>query len=129
MTAGRHDLVIERGARFSRTFRFRDSEGELIDLAGRVARFTIRAPDVNGAIVLDLNSADSPEKLELGDEGEWIVDLGALQTAADVPEDGVCNGWYTLKDWPEGDEDDATRRVEGFIRWSPESTRDDESGA
>lgn len=125
----RYDVVIEKGAKWTRIFRCLESDGETpIDLTGYVARFTIRSPDVSGDIVLDAQSDDTSGQVTInGAAGEIAVDFGALSTAAEAPDDG-CKGWYTLKRWPDGDEDEAERVTEGYVRWSPESTRDDPSG-
>lgn len=130
MRAVRYDLVIEKGARESRVFRYLDSAREPIDLTGYEARLTIRAPDVDGDIVegMDLRTSDSPASLTIdGTAGEIAVDLSALLTIND-PDTG-CEGWYTLKVWPSSAPGDAIRLAEGRVRWSPESTRDDVSGA
>ena len=126
----RYDIVIEKGATWTRTFQCLESDGETpIDLTGYVARLTIRSPDVDGEIVLDARSDTSdPEIVIDGPEGKIEVDLGALATSADTLA-GVCKGWYTLKRWPDGSEDEANRVAEGYVRWAPESTRDDPSGA
>lgn len=130
MRAVRYDLVIEKGARESRIFRYLDSERAAIDLTGFEARFTIRAPDVDGDIVegMDLRTSDSPPAITIaGTAGEITVDLSALLTL-NAPVDG-CKGWYTLKIWPTANPGQAIRLAEGNVRWIPESTRDDVSGA
>lgn len=131
MRAVRYDLVIEKGAKLSRVFRYLDSEREAIDLTGYEARFTIRAPDVDGDIVEGLDSTTSggsSSMIEIdGEAGEIAVDVSALLTV-ESPASG-CKGWYTLKIWPASTPGDAIRLAEGAVRWSPESTRDDVSGA
>lgn len=128
MRAVRYDLVIEKGAKLTRVFRYLDSAGEAIDLTGYDARFTIRAPDVDGDIVIDLKTTDSDPAVTIdGPAGEVTVALDAL-LSTEAPESG-CKGWHTLKVWPTAAPDEAIRLVEGPARWSPESSRDDESGA
>ena len=130
MRAVRYDLVIEKGAKLSRVFRYLDSEREAIDLTDYSARFTIRSPDVDGEVVdgLDLNTTDDPTSISIdGEAGEVAVDLSALLTVND-PGSG-CKGWYTLKVWPTATPADAIRLAEGAVKWVPESTRDDVSGA
>jgi len=126
MRAVRYDLVIEKGAKLSRIFRYLDSELEPIDLSDHVARFTIRAPGVDGTMVLDEQSdASSTSWLDIdGPLGEISVDLSALLTVEEL-EDG-CRGWYTLKVWPAGEPENAIRLAEGSVRWVPEATVDDE---
>lgn len=123
--------VIEKGAEYALDFQCLESDEEtLVDLTDTVARFTIRAPDASGVIVYDVRSDDT--------SGELALDLATSTFQLRIPAsvtallgDGVdgCKGWATMKRWPSGDEDAAVRMAEGPVRWSPESTRDDESGA
>lgn len=128
MSAGRYDLKIEKGARLVQTFAYLDDAEEPIDLSGYEGRFTIRTPDADGAIVagFDLQTSDTAPAIAVGggdDANEIEVDLSALLTV-DGPADG-CKGWYTLKVWPPGEPENADRIAEGYVRWSPESSRDD----
>lgn len=125
MTAVRDDWVIEKGAIFSRAFQYLDPDTEEpIDLTGYVARLTIRAPNVDGAIVAEYLSSASGSPLTV-DGAEGTLDFAAdVVDSLDAPADG-CMGWYTLKAWPDGQESQAIRFAEGVVRWSPESTRSD----
>lgn len=122
------DFVIEKGAEYALDFQCLESDGETQkDLTARDARFTIRAPDANGTIVFDVGLGDSSGALTVDlDTSTYQLRIPASATAA--LDADACKGWATLKDWPASDEDAAVRLAEGPARWSPESTRDDESG-
>lgn len=133
MPAARDDWIIERGAAFSRSFQYTDLETEEpvpFESTPMVAELAIRAPNAAGDLVERYLSTDADSPVSI-DEADGVIDVELLSshTRDDVPDEGGCDGWYTLRAWPVGDEDHAIRMAEGFVRWTPESTRPDESEA
>lgn len=131
MTIRADDLTIERGAELLLYFRLTDpTTGDPVDVTGWGARWTVRTPNANGELVTgyDLSTGDSPPGIEIADgpDGLFLVRLDAETTR--VGPDDSCRGWQTFKGW-ESDPLAAKRYAEGVVRWSEESTRDDESGA
>jgi hypothetical protein len=111
-----YDLEIEQGATFSRLFRWKDSEGVLVDLTGYTARMQIRrkfssataeysATTENGAIVLG------------GALGTIQLTISATDTAALTCVSGVYD--LELVD----SEGVVTRFVQGNVTVSREVTR------
>lgn len=128
MRAVRYDLYIEKGATLTRIFRYKDSDGDAIDLTGYVARMKVRANNHAGDVVdgFDLSTENSPPELVIdGTAGEIALTVADEVTAA-VPA-ATCAGVYDLEiESPTGE---VTRLAEGKVRFSPEATRDDVSGA
>lgn len=118
MTAGTFNFTVELGATFLQTFRWKDKEGDLVDLSGYTARMHIRryvnseSPEViltteNGRITLG------------GADGTITLSLSAAETSAvDIP-----NGVYDLE--LESADGHVTRLLEGTVTFSREVTRDD----
>ena len=127
MRAVRYDLYIEKGATFSRVFRYKDADGVAIDLTGYVARLMVRSPDHTGTVVVgfDLSTENSPAEITIdGAAGEVVVEVADEVTAA--VDDATCSGVYDLEiESPAGK---VTRLAEGRVRFSPEATRPDVSG-
>jgi hypothetical protein len=128
MRAVRYDLYIEKGATFSRVFRYKDANGVAIDLTGYVARMKVRAPDHAGDVVagFDLSVENSPPEITIdGEAGEVAVEIADEITEA--VDSATCAGVYDLEiESPAGK---VTRLVEGKVRFSPEATRPDVSGS
>lgn len=76
MTAAKYNLVIEQGATLEKKFRWRDSNGEAIDLAGWSAELTIR--EIYGTDSLVLSSANGDITFQPSDASEDEVDEPAL---------------------------------------------------
>lgn len=122
MPAGRHDILIEKGATYRQVFQYLDADENAIDLTGWSARMKVRTPDYEGDVVhgFDLDTNASPGGITISaEDGEITVEVSAEDTAAVAAD--VCRGVYDIElEDPDGV---VVRLVEGRVRFSPESTR------
>lgn len=122
MPAGRHDILIEKGATYRQVFQYLDADENAIDLTGWSARMKVRSPDWQGDVVpgFDLSSDASPGGITItAATGEVTVEVAATDTAA--IESDICRGVYDLE--LEGPDGVVVRLIEGRIAIVPEVTR------
>lgn len=81
MSAGHLDLVIEKGATFSKILTWKDSEGSLVNLTGYTARMKVKESYSSSSAILDLTTENS--KISLGGaNGTITITVSATDTAA-----------------------------------------------
>jgi hypothetical protein len=115
VAAAQYDLTIEAGATFTKVFRWRNAEGDPIDLTGYTARMQIRETYASPTPLVSLTTG-SGITLEAAD-GVVNVEITADQTAALAARRGV----YDLE--LEDASGFVTRLVEGKVTIRPEVTR------
>lgn len=114
MTAGTHNLVIEKGATFSRTFTYKDANGALINLTGYTARMHIRKQKGSVDMLVSLTSSSG---ITLGGAlGTVAIVISATATAAIAVDSGVYDIELVTGDT-------VLRFLEGTVTFSPEVTR------
>jgi len=112
MPAAKINLTIEKGAKYYKTFIWRDSTKTAISLAGLSARMHIREQIGDVGFVLELTTTNSRILLEDGAEtGRIDLIIGATDTDALSIETGV----YDLELYNAGDPDDVNRLIEGVV--------------
>lgn len=80
MTAAVHNFTIEQGATLSKSFVWKDSNGDAIDLTGYTARMQIRE-NVSASTAL-VSATTENSKIDIVDaEGKVTVTLSATETA------------------------------------------------
>lgn len=113
--AALYNTTIEKGATFRKTFVWRDSDGELVDLTGFTARMQIRRSVTSSTAEVSLTSSSG---IVLGTtNGQAQVTISATVTAALEFTSGV----YDLEF--EDADGFVTRLVEGSVQVKPEVTR------
>lgn len=119
MAAANYDILIEQGATFKLMLRWKDSEGDPIDLTGYAARMQVRPFVLSDEVLLSLTD-DSDGGITLGGvEGTIEIEAEADQTELI----GSRKGVYDLE--LVTPQDDVIRLVQGTVQISPEVTRDD----
>jgi len=118
MAAANYDILIEQGATFNLTIRWKDSDGQGIDLDGFEARMQIRKSSQSDTVELELTSDGSDESITFGSDYGFInIDVDANITAGLE----IRRGVYDLELInPAGD---VTRLVQGSVTISPEVTK------
>lgn len=110
--AGKLNITIEQGAKFSLSLLWTDSANAPIALGTYKARMMIRHQIDDAAPLVDLTSDAGDIDLEPGAvTGKIVVNIGA--TATDLL--GVSGGVYDLELFDSVDVDDVVRLVEGKV--------------
>lgn len=113
--AALYNITIEKGATFRKTFVWRDSDGELVDLTSYTARMQIRRTISSATAEVSLTSSSG---IVLGGAlGTAQVTIEATETA-DLE---FTSGVYDLEFEDSGGF--VTRLVEGSVQVKPEVTR------
>lgn len=94
MRAASYNLTIEQGAKFDRTFTWKDSTGTVIDLTGYTARMPIKDLSGNDIITLSTTTDDDGNGITLGGEAGTITLL--IKTATTTAMD-FTQGKYNLE--------------------------------
>lgn len=118
--AGRYDLLIDQGSTFTRTFIYKDQNGDVIDITGRTPRMMIRdTHNAAGAPLFDSDLEAGSLTIPNGTDGKIeLVMTDEITQALPAPVDAA----YDI----ELDEAGAiTRILEGAVITSPNVTRDD----
>lgn len=118
MTAATRDLVIEQGATFYQPLRWKDSDGNPIDLTNYTARMQIRRNHESDVVLLSLTTENS--RIELGGS---LGTINLIITAADTKDLNFSEAVYDLE-LIDGN-GKVTRLLQGAVTLSPEVTRDD----
>lgn len=115
--AAQYDLVIDQGATFTRTFVYKDDDGNVIDLTDYEARMQIRAHPTSVQYVYSTTT----------DGGDLTITAGEGKVALEIPDDTTQAfpapfvGAYDIEiESPDGV---VTRLVEGSVRVTPNVTR------
>ena len=116
MTAGKHDIIIEQGSSFKRTFIWKDSAGDPVNITGYSAAMMIknRKSDASGAAIFNKTNANG--EIDLGGaNGTITINIAGGDTAS------------MDFDWAYWDIEltsgaDITRLLEGKVRLSKEVT-------
>lgn len=118
MAAANYDILIEQGATFKLNLRWKDSEGQGIDLWGYEARMQIRKSSQAETVELELTSDGSDESITFGSDYGFInIEIDAARTT-DLD---IRRGVYDLElISPYGD---VTRLIQGAVTVSPEVTK------
>ena len=115
MPAATHDITIEQGTTYEKTFTWKDSDGVAIDITGYSARMQIRTRKSASSTLLSITDADY---ITLGDSaGTIAISIPAATTAALDFRSGV----YDLELVSPGGT--VYRLVEGTVELSKEVTR------
>jgi len=118
MAAANYDILIEQGATFLLNLRWKDSEGDGIDLLGYEARMQIRKSSQSPTIELELTSDGSDQSITFGtDYGFISLEIDAVTTSQLEIRRGVYD--FELVS-PTGE---VTRLVQGSVTVSPEVTK------
>ena len=111
----KYDLFIEQGAEFTKSFEWKDSTGEPVDLTGYTARMQIRPSVSSDTVIASLTTENGRITLG-GTAGTISLFLGATVT------DGISKGGvYDLE--LVQTEDNVVRFAEGSVTVSKEVTR------
>lgn len=114
--ASLYNLTIEAGATFTRTFVWRDNDGNLMDLDGYTARMQIRSTRTASSFALEATTENGKITIN-GEDGEIVLTISATETAALE----ITSGVYDLE--LISGEGVVTRLTEGSVFISPEVTR------
>jgi len=112
MPAAKINLTIEKGAKYDKTFVWRDSSKVAISLAGLSARMQIREFTDSAGFELELTTTNARIVLEAGAEiGRIDLALGATLTDSLT----ITSGVFDLELYDAGDADNVTRLMEGVV--------------
>lgn len=112
MSAAIKNLTIEKGARYFKTFIWRDKTKTPISLSGLSARMHIRENLEDAGFEIELTTTNGRIQLEAGAEtGRIDLVLGATLTDAL----SITLGVYDLELYDQTDPDDVNRLMEGVV--------------
>jgi hypothetical protein len=118
MSAGRHDLIIEQGATFTRTVQWFQADGVTpVNLAGYSARMMIRPSHPSATVLVSLTSTPAAGLVITDATGVVAITITDEQTAALEAGSAV----YDLELESSGGQ--VTRLIEGDVTITPEVTR------
>lgn len=117
MPAGKKNLVLEQGATFTHIVRWKDTNGNPVDLSGFSARMQVRSAKANNTILLELTNTNGRIAIN-GPSGKLTLTVSAQDTAGIV-----SGGLYDLEVIEPGAPEVVTRLLEGKITVSREVTR------
>lgn len=66
MTAARYDIVLDKGATFSKKFTWRDAGGSPVDLTGYTAKAQVRLDEDDATAILTFDTEAAPATIVLG---------------------------------------------------------------
>lgn len=116
MSAGRYNIKIEQGATFRFEIVYKDSNSNVVSLAGHTARMQVR-PIISSDTIL-VNASTANGKIVITPAlGRIVVSLSATETAAL----DFSTARYDLE--IEDSSGIVTRLIEGAVVLSPEVTR------
>lgn len=81
MAAATHNFLIEQGTTFTKSFIWKDSAGDVINLTGFTARMQFRQNISSSSILLSATTENSKIVIT-GAEGKVTINLSASDTAA-----------------------------------------------
>ncbi len=118
MAAANYDILIEQGATFKLNLRWKDGDGNGIDLDGYEARMQIRKSSQSNNVELELTSDGSDESITFGSDYGFInIEVDANITSGF----DIRRGVYDLElIAPSGE---ITRLIQGSVTISPEVTK------
>jgi hypothetical protein len=116
MTNNRYDLIINKGATFSKEIRYKDENEALINLTGYTARMHIRETIDSSTTIVTLTTENGGITLG-GVAGTIILTISAADTAAITQNTGV----YDLEIISGGGL--VTRLLEGEVQFTDNVTR------
>jgi len=120
MSAARINLTIEKGARYFKTFIWRDKSKVAISLAGLSARMHIRENIDDVGFEIELTTTNGRIQLEPAAEtGRIDLILGATLTDAL----SITSGVFDLELYNQSDPDDVNRLMEGVVSITEGVTR------
>jgi len=112
MAAAKINLTIEKGARYFKTFIWRDKDKTPISLAGLSGRMHIRETIDDTAFVIELTTTNGRIQLENSAEtGRIDLIIGATLTDALT----ITTGVFDLELYNQSDPDDVNRLMEGVV--------------
>jgi hypothetical protein len=112
MSAAKRNLTIEKGAKYTKTFVWRDSAKSPIDISGLQARMQIRETLTSDAFAVELTTINGRIVLEAGGEtGRIDLILGATITDAIT----ITSGVFDFELYNDSDPDDVNRLIEGVV--------------
>lgn len=112
MAAAKVNLTIEKGAKYTKTFIWKDSTKTAISLTGLDARMQIREALDDVTFEIELTTGNGRIQLEPGAEtGRIDLILGATLTDALT----ISSGVYDLELYNSTDPDDVNRLMEGVV--------------
>lgn len=116
MAAAVHNFTIEQGVTFSKSFIWKDSNEDVIDLTGFSARMQVRQSVNSSTVLLSATTANSKLTITAA-EGKVTLSLTDAETSALSFDFGVYDLELVASD------DEVTRLVQGSITVSKEVTR------
>ena len=120
MPAAKINLTIEKGAKYYKTFIWRDETKTPISLAGLSARMHIRESVDDAAFVIELTTTNGRILLEAAAEtGRIDLIVGATDTDALT----ITTGVFDLELYNQSDPDDVNRLIEGIVSITEGVTR------
>ena len=120
MAAAKRNLTIEKGAKYNKTFIWRDKSKLAISLAGLSARMHIRENIEDTAFEMELTTTNGRIQLENNAEtGRIDLIIGATDTDALT----LTTGVYDLELYDQSDPDDVNRLMEGVVSITEGVTR------
>lgn len=120
MSAGQYNFEIEQGVTFSKTFTWKDSDGDAIPISGYTIRMMARNDYDDALPVITLSTVATPGGIALvgdGSTGQFTISMTAAVTAAY----NFSNLIYDLEAVSAGGV--VTRLLEGTITLSKEVTK------
>lgn len=116
MSAALHNFTIEQGVTTAKSFVWKDSNGDVIDLTGYTARMQIREAFTSSSTILSATNQNG-QLVITANQGKVTLTLTATETAALTFTTGV----YDLE--LVSASGTVTRLVEGTVTLSKEVTR------
>ena len=112
MAAAKINLTIDKGAKYVKTFIWKDKAKQAISLAGLSARMHIRETIDDATVIVELTTVNGKIFLEPNAEtGRIDLYIGAQETDALT----ITSGVYDLELYNVSDPDDVTRLFEGVV--------------
>jgi hypothetical protein len=118
MSAGKYNFTIEQGAKFTRSFTWKDANGSPINVSGYSFRLMARTGIDDTTTVISLSTGNGITITD-GPGGKFQVSMTASQTAALSFQAAL----YDIEAVPPSGEADAIRLLEGTVNLSREVTR------
>lgn len=81
MTAEVHNLTVEKGASYSQVIRWKDDDGNAINLTGATARMQVRAATNVSTALFEATTANGKLAI-VGDLGQITLTISATESAA-----------------------------------------------
>ena len=120
MAAGIYNFTIEQGSTFTRTLKYKNSEGTAIDLSGHAVRMQLRTSISSTTKIIDLTETQGTNDSVITVGGDGNNEITIVITAVDTAAMSFDTAVYDLEI---ESSNVVTRLLQGKIKLSKEVTR------